>query len=173
LRASGKNRAWHSEYRLCPEYFRRENSGNPIVGKASQDIRNRLQRGAGCLEKDLDDFKKRCFTDAGGQELKRHADNAAHTPFSPYNLRIYKQTCYGISGILAPLVKADRACILSFHAPADEKPVILEICPASTLKAHNLYETDEFRSKEDRPGTCLTSGCFFVKLISPPPCERV
>ena len=100
-----------------------------------------------------DDFKKKCFTDAGGQELRRKTDNEAHTPFSPYNLRLYKQTYYGISGILAPLVKDESACIIPFHTPADDKPVILEICPASTLKTHGLYETYKFQSKEDRPET--------------------
>jgi len=103
--------------------------------------------------KNPDDFKKKCFSQAGYKELKRQTDNEAHTPFSPYNLRLYKQTYYGISGILAPLVKDDRACILPFHMPAYDKPVILEICPASTLKAHGLYEKYKFRSKEDRPET--------------------
>jgi len=42
--------------------------------------------------KNPDDFKKKCFSQAGYQELKRHTDNEAHTPFSPYNLWIYKQT---------------------------------------------------------------------------------
>ena len=81
----------------------------------------------------------------------RHTDDEAYAPFLPYNLRISKQTYYGISGILAPLVKDDRACVLPFHAPVDGKPLILEICPASTLKAHSLYERYKFRSKEDRP----------------------
>ena len=103
--------------------------------------------------KNPDDFKKKCFSQAGYQELKRHTDNEAHTPFSPCNLRLYKQSYYGISGILAPLVKDYRACILPFHTPVDGKPLILEICPASILKAHRLYETYKFRSKEDRPET--------------------
>lgn len=103
--------------------------------------------------KNPDDFKKKCLSCAEGQELKRYTDKEAHTPFSPYNLRLYKQTYHGISGILAPLVKDNRACVLPFHTPADGKPLIIEICPASTLKAHGLYETYKFRSKEDRPKT--------------------
>jgi hypothetical protein len=103
--------------------------------------------------KNSDDFKKKCVSAAGNQELRRQTDNESHTPFSPYNLRLFRQTYYGISGILLPLVKDERACILPFHTPADDKPVILEICPASTLKAHGLYEKYKFRSKEDRPET--------------------
>jgi len=100
-----------------------------------------------------DDFKKKCFFASGDQELKRRTDNEAHTPFSPYNLRLYKQTYYGISKILLPLVLDRIACVLPFHTPVDSKPLIIEICPASTLKAYNLYEKYKFRSKEDRPET--------------------
>jgi hypothetical protein len=88
-----------------------------------------------------DDFKVKCVSAAGNRELQRHSDYEAYTPFSAYNLRLYKQTYYGISDILAPLVKDNRACVLPFHTPADDKPLILEICPASSLKAHGLYET--------------------------------
>ena len=51
-----------------------------------------------------DDFKKKCFSKAGNQELRRRTDCEAHTPFSPYNLRLYKQTYYGISKVLFPLI---------------------------------------------------------------------
>jgi hypothetical protein len=88
--------------------------------------------------KDPDDFKKLCFTGAGDRELRRQTDNEAYTPFSPYNLRIYKQTYYGIREILTPLVRNIQACVLPMQKPSIAKPWVLEICPASTLRALGL-----------------------------------
>ncbi|MCG7853794.1 MAG: DUF429 domain-containing protein, partial [Methanosarcinaceae archaeon] len=104
--------------------------------------------------KDPDDFKKMCFTGAGDRELRRQTDNEAHTPFSPYNLRIYKQTYYGIREILTPLVRNMQACVLPMQKPSIAKPWILEICPASILKTHNLYQKYKYRNRrDDRPET--------------------
>lgn len=80
-----------------------------------------------------DQFKARCFADAGNREPRRRTDDEAHTPFCPYNLRLYKQTYYGISKVLLPLVRDGSACVLHFQKPVAGKPWILEICPASTL----------------------------------------
>ena len=88
--------------------------------------------------KDPDDFKRKCFSEAGNRELRRRTDNEAHTPFSPYNLRLYKQTYYGVSKILLPLVLDSSACVVPFHKPVEGKPWILEICPASTLRVLGL-----------------------------------
>jgi hypothetical protein len=51
---------------------------------------------------DADGFRYACREAAGWRELKRVTDVAARTPFSPYNLRIYRQTFYGIRDLLAP-----------------------------------------------------------------------
>jgi len=83
---------------------------------------------------DPDDFKGKCYSEAGNLELRRGTDNEACTPFSPYNLRLYKQTYYGISKILLSIVRDRSACILPFQEAVAGKPWILEICPASTLK---------------------------------------
>lgn len=82
-----------------------------------------------------DHFKTQCFAAAGNRELRRRTDVEAHTPFSPYNLRVYKQTYYGISKVLLPLVRDGDACVLPFQRPVSGKSWILEICPASTLRA--------------------------------------
>ena len=73
-----------------------------------------------------------------GRELKRNPDIESRTPFSPYNLRLFRQTYFGIRDVLATLIKADTACILPMQQPLDGKAWVLEICPASTLKRENL-----------------------------------
>jgi len=67
-------------------------------------------------------------------ELKRTTDIETKTPFSPYNLRVYYQTYYGIRDILFPLVSADKARVLPMQSLEVGKTIIIEICPASTLK---------------------------------------
>jgi len=79
-------------------------------------------------------FRESCRQANLGGESKRKTDTEARTPFSPYNLRLFKQTYHGISGVLFPLVRDGGACVLPFSEPVAGKPWILEICPASTLK---------------------------------------
>lgn len=69
----------------------------------------------------------------------RQTDREARTPFAPCNLRIYRQTYYGIRDLLAPLATTDRARILPFHDPASGLPGLIEVCPASLLKARGWY----------------------------------
>lgn len=84
-------------------------------------------------------FKDFCFTASGHKELKRITDKESLTPFSPYNLKMFRQTYYGIGYILSPLVFNDLAYILPMQKPNQDKPWIIEICPASTLKLEKLY----------------------------------
>ena len=92
-----------------------------------------------------EDFQEKCTSKAvqitGGcqKELKRKTDEAAKTPFSPYNLKIYKQTYYGIKKIIYPIVHNELACIQPMQESMDGKPLVLEICPASTLKRLHAY----------------------------------
>jgi hypothetical protein len=86
-----------------------------------------------------DEFRRICRT-GGGKERKRHTDEVAKAPFSPYNLWLYKQTYYGIRDVLAPLVRSRQACVLPMQQAQRGKPWIVEICPASTLKCRELYE---------------------------------
>lgn len=71
-------------------------------------------------------------------ELKRTTDLLARTPFSPYNIRVFRQTYAGIAEVLAPLVREDAVRVLPMQAPADGKPTLVEICPASSLQASLL-----------------------------------
>src|SRR5439155_8856889 len=78
-----------------------------------------------------EEFKKKCFERAGGRELKRQTDVDAKTPFSPYSLRLYKQTYFGIRDVLGPLLEEREICALPMQSPVDDRPWVIEICPAS------------------------------------------
>jgi hypothetical protein len=93
-------------------------------------------------------FRKACREAADGREVRRLTDEDARTPFSPYNIRLYRQTYYGIRHLLHPLVLNNQACVLPMQEPAEDRPWLLEICPASTLKARGLYRP--YKGKEDR-----------------------
>ncbi len=49
-------------------------------------------------------FRDQCFKAAHGREIKRATDIESKTPFSPYNLRLYRQTYYGLRDVIGPLV---------------------------------------------------------------------
>jgi len=84
-------------------------------------------------------FRETCRVASGGSELKRLTDRESHTPFSPYNIRLYRQTYYGLRDVIAPLVRDQSACALPMQTPLPDRPWVLEICPASTLKHASLY----------------------------------
>jgi hypothetical protein len=73
------------------------------------------------------------------QELKRLTDIEVRAPFCVYNLRLYRQTYFGIRDVLGPLVAEDLACVLPMQEPVSNKPWLIEVCPASTLKKEGLY----------------------------------
>lgn len=84
-------------------------------------------------------FREYCRSCSDKPELKRLGDIESQAPFSPYNLWIYRQTYYGIRDILSPLVQRQNACILPQQTAHHRRPWILESCPASILKKHDLY----------------------------------
>ena len=89
------------------------------------------------------EFKAHCLEAAlqssGRKELRRQTDVEARAPFCPYNLRIYKQTYFGIRDVLGPLVADNAVNIPPLHYSEDDAPWVMEVCPASTLKASGLY----------------------------------
>jgi hypothetical protein len=87
----------------------------------------------------VEQFKNKC-KEINISELKRETDNISQTPFSPYNLRLYKQTYFGITEIISPLVISDNICVVPMQKYIKGKPILLEICPASTLKKENCYK---------------------------------
>jgi len=99
-----------------------------------------------------DNFRDTCRNRSKAGESKRLTDNESKTPFSPYNLRIFRQTFYGIRDVLLPLLKNNSACVLPMEQPEEGNPWILEICPASTLKKLGMYQPYKGRSKEQTRG---------------------
>lgn len=85
-------------------------------------------------------FRAHCIAEAGGRELRRATDRDSQTPFSPYNLRMYRQTFHGLAGVVAPLVLAGRVAVAPFQPAVPGFPTFVEICPASTLKRMGLYQ---------------------------------
>ena len=72
-------------------------------------------------------------------EHKRMTDVTAKTPFNSYNLRLYRQTWWGITGLLGPLVRSAAAIIRPQQKLVKDKPVLIEVCAACTLKSIDLY----------------------------------
>lgn len=53
---------------------------------------------------------------SGNAELKRSTDKEVKAPFCVYNLRLYRQTYFGIRDIIRPLVISDAASILPMQS---------------------------------------------------------
>jgi len=95
-------------------------------------------------------FRKACFEAAGRQELKRKTERESKAPFSPYNLRLYRQTYFGICDLFYPLLKNDQISVLPMQEPETAKPWLIEICPASFLKHEGINISYKGRSECDR-----------------------
>jgi hypothetical protein len=74
-------------------------------------------------------------------ELRRRCDLEGAVPFAPTNLRLYRQTYYGIRDLLAPLSLGRQARIVPMQPPDPKLPCLIEVCPASYLKSAGLYES--------------------------------
>lgn len=94
---------------------------------------------------DAEAFRASCRARTGGRELRRRTDREARTPFCAYNLRLYRQTWWGIAAIVAPLVAAGAGAPPMLPA-VPGTPNLAEICPASTLKALGLYPSYKGRA---------------------------
>ncbi len=79
-------------------------------------------------------FREACRAAAGGAELKRVTDVESRTPFSPYNLRLYRQAYFGTRDLLAPQVREGAVSVLPMQRPEPGRPRLIEVCPASTLR---------------------------------------
>ena len=100
-------------------------------------------------------FRDWCNQRTGGRELKRLTDREARTPFCPYNLRMYRQTYWGIAAVLAPLVAQQAAVALPMQERRRGVPWLLETCPASALKEKGVYtpykgNTNRHRAQRSR-----------------------
>ncbi len=86
---------------------------------------------------------------AGRKHIRRLTDIEERAPFDPYHYRIIYQTFYGMKDVLGPLRRRRCTAILPFHyrrLPLASR-VIVEACPASTLKRlrlpHQNYKQPE------------------------------
>lgn len=88
---------------------------------------------------DAESFRAAFRAQPEAAEFKRQTDRVAKTPFNAHNLRLYRQTWWGIAGVLGPLVRKSAAIVYPQQELRPGKPVLIEVCPASTLKSIGLY----------------------------------
>ena len=88
---------------------------------------------------DADSFRSIMRSRHNAIEHKRQTDRIAGTPFNSYNLRLYRQTWWGITGVVSPLVRAGRAIVRPQQKLRAGKPTLIEVCAACTLKSIHLY----------------------------------
>ncbi len=88
---------------------------------------------------DPDSFRRSLMRRTRKQEHKRQTDRIARTPFNSYNLRLYRQTWWGIAGVLRPLVAARSVIVCPQQRPKPGLPLVMEVCAACTLKSIDLY----------------------------------
>jgi hypothetical protein len=93
-------------------------------------------------------FRDWCREEGGGSEPSRRTDRESKAPFSPCNLRLYRQTFHGIRDILYPLLNRDLARVLPMQKAHAERALLLEVCPACTLKREGLYQPYKGRGRE-------------------------
>ncbi len=95
--------------------------------------------GFACRYADAEAFRDACRRAANGRELKRATDRKAKTPFSAYNLRLFRQTFHGLRDVLAPLVAENAVAVPPMQCPRPRVPWLIEICPASTLRCDSRF----------------------------------
>jgi len=83
---------------------------------------------------DHEAYRADCRAQAQGREIKRRTDQTARTPFCSYNLRIYRQAWWGMAKFLSPLIAAGEIVVAPQMPVTDQKPILIEICPASSLQ---------------------------------------
>ncbi|MEX0808124.1 MAG: DUF429 domain-containing protein [Dongiaceae bacterium] len=97
-------------------------------------------------------FQQACRLMTNRKEHKRATDVDAKTPMSPYNERLFPQTYAGIANVLAPLI--GRVAIAPFDEPDPAKPLVIETCPASSLKALSIDHRHYKETKKDKAADC-------------------
>jgi hypothetical protein len=97
-----------------------------------------------------EEFREACYAVAGRREQRRATDLETKTPLSPYNLRLYCQTYFGIRDVLAPLQRGQLASVLPMEKALPGRLWLLEVCPAATLKREGLYGPYKGARKEHR-----------------------
>ena len=123
---------------------------------------------AGFSHRDADAFRNHFHRRAGGREVKRNCDRLARTPWCAYNLRLRHQTFHGLGALLRPLILADQAVVLPMQQPRDDRPWLIETCPASLLIAIGYRPPYKGRKQKD-VRSALVSELVQRKLFRPLP----
>jgi hypothetical protein len=109
-----------------------------------------------------DAFRDWAFRKAGMKEARRVTDKAVKTPFNSYNIRIHRQTWWGVKALLHPLVTSGMAVVRPYQAlPKDGRPIVIEACPASSMKSIGFYPPYKGRSEQHR----LARGAVIRRLV--------
>jgi len=103
------------------------------------------------------------------REFKRQTDLIARTPFNSYNLRLYRQTWWGIAGVLRPLVQEAAIVVRPQQRDRAGRPQLLEVCAACTLKSIDLYPPYKGRKPElSRARRRILDELIARRHLSPP-----
>lgn len=116
-----------------------------------------------------EDFREHCRRLAAGTERRRVCDREARVPFAAYNLRIYRQTFYGLRDVLAATIARKAASVIPMQACASDRAWIIEACPASTLKLLGVYRpykgtTKAHRTQRGRILDCLRENRLLAEI---------
>ncbi len=76
--------------------------------------------------------------DPSGRERKRLTDRLLQAPFAPTNLRLFRQTDAWLREVLYPLVQRRMVAVAPFHPRTPDRPYLLEVCPAVSLRVLGL-----------------------------------
>jgi hypothetical protein len=90
----------------------------------------------GLMERFAGDFPTPDALRACG-DARRTTDIETRTPFAPCNLRLFRQTYYGIRDVLTPLLNA--VVIVPMQPYDPDMTTLIEVCPAVALKRLKLY----------------------------------
>lgn len=96
------------------------------------------------------DFHDLCHSATGGVEIKRRTDRKDRTPFNSFNLRLYRQTWWGIGHLLAPLVARNEAWVWPQMPRQMDKPLLVEVCAACSLIRLDHYPSYKGRTPSHR-----------------------
>jgi hypothetical protein len=96
------------------------------------------------------DFHDLCHQATGGIETKRRTDREDRTPFNSFNLRLYRQTWWGIGHLLAPLVAQKQAIIWPQMPKRPRRPLLIEVCAACSLIRLDHYPSYKGRLLKHR-----------------------
>ena len=119
--------------------------------------------------KDAQTFHDLCHKATGGVEVKRRTDKADKTPFNSFNLRLYRQTWWGIAHFLAPLVADDAIVVRPQMEFKSRRPILVEVCAASSLIRLDCYPSYKGRlARHRRARSEILDRLIALSLLAPP-----